>query len=111
MPCPTSGAAGTSVSSSRFFFRDLKSGLEAARSDGAQLDDKRVVMAMALAGIPMAVLSPGAQGPVSGPHGAPPLGAGPWIWGSCSSPPSSTVGVGVPPLSARQWTLGSCSGP
>jgi hypothetical protein len=41
MPCPAPGAAGTSVPSSRFFFGDLKSGPEAARSDGGQLDDKR----------------------------------------------------------------------
>jgi hypothetical protein len=40
MPCPAPGAAGTSVPNSRFFFGDLKSGPEAARSDGAHLDDK-----------------------------------------------------------------------
>jgi hypothetical protein len=92
MPCPAPGVVGTSVSSSMFFFRDLKSSPEG--------------MAMALTGIPMMVLSPGARDPTSDPHGTPPAGAGPWIWGSCSDPSSSMVGMGMPPLIARPWTSG-----
>jgi hypothetical protein len=92
MPCPTPGVAGTSVPSNMFFFGDLKSSPEG--------------MAMALTGITMVVLSPGARGPASDPHGTPPAGAGPWIWGSCSDPSSSMVGMGMPPLIARPWTSG-----